>query len=105
MSKFHHTQPEPSADERELLYHLIEECAEVAQQATKILRFGWKEKQAGQPHDNAERLGREIGNLRVIMDMLSTDSKFVPSGAVGVGMAEKITKMAKYAREAGHAEI
>ena len=49
MDKFIHSQPEPAAQERELLYHLIEECAEIQHRATKILRFGWNEVQQGQP--------------------------------------------------------
>jgi len=46
-----------------LLIILAEECAEVAQRASKALRFGISETQPGQPFTNADRLTQEMGDL------------------------------------------
>ncbi len=61
-------EPPPTPYERELLTILIEECMEVAQRATKMLRFGVREIQPGQRYNNAERLSEEMGDLRAIAD-------------------------------------
>lgn len=53
--------------ERELLTILVEECAEVAQRATKAMRFGLDETQKGQPFDNSVRLGNELGDLSCVV--------------------------------------
>jgi len=61
--KFVSPEKPPEGLERELLTILIEECAEVQQRATKMLRFGVNEAQPGQPYTNAERLSVEVGDL------------------------------------------
>lgn len=53
-----------------LLVHLIEECDEVSQRATKALRFGLDEVQAGQPLTNAQRIIGEFRDLMTIVDMM-----------------------------------
>lgn len=53
--------------QRELLTFLVEECAEVAQRATKAMRFGLDETQKGQPFDNSVRLGHELGDLSCVV--------------------------------------
>lgn len=60
--------PLPTPQEREHLDILIEECSEVIQRATKLLRFGAKEIQPGQPLTNSERLSLEIGDLNTMID-------------------------------------
>lgn len=67
--KFKTPCPLPTEYERELLHVLIEECAEVQQRATKMLRFGVQEIQPGQPLTNRARLSIECGDLTVIGDM------------------------------------
>lgn len=59
----------PTAHEREILIILIEECSEVQQRATKMLRFGRDEVQRNQSLSNAERLAKEIGDLEVLIEM------------------------------------
>lgn len=66
MEKFKSPCPPPTPYQRELLEILIEECAEVQQRATKMLRFGVEEVQPGQDLNNAERLSLEFGDLREI---------------------------------------
>jgi len=53
-----------------LLVKLAEECAEVAQRATKALTFGLKEVQHDQPYDNSERLVHELADLAGVVRML-----------------------------------
>jgi len=56
-----------------LLWTLAEECAEVAQRASKAARFGLEEVQPGQEFTNAERLMHEYADLIGIMDVLVRD--------------------------------
>lgn len=53
-----------------LLSCLAEECAEVAQRATKAQRFGMDEIQPGQDLSNRERLSQELSDLVAVVDML-----------------------------------
>ena len=53
-----------------LLVCLAEESAEVAQRATKALRFGLDEAQPGQSLSNAEHILEELEDLQIIVDML-----------------------------------
>ena len=61
--KFVSPENPPEGLERELLTILMEECAEVQQRASKMLRFGVNEVQPGQAATNAERLSAEVGDL------------------------------------------
>lgn len=54
-----------------LLVILMEECAEVTQRASKILRFGLSEIQADQNLTNSDRLSLEIADLLAAVDMLA----------------------------------
>lgn len=59
----------PTPHEREILTILIEECAEVQQRATKLLRFGRDEIQPGQLLNNSARLSQELGDLQAVCTM------------------------------------
>jgi hypothetical protein len=85
----------PTPHEREVATVLIEECAEVQQRATKLLRFGVREVQPGQPHDNAYRLGLEIGDMLEVLDM-AVRAGLVPPEAIAAGRANKRPRLAKY---------
>lgn len=54
--------------EREILIVLMEECAEVVQAASKLLRFG-KENRPDNEISNVETLAKEIGDLRYMLTM------------------------------------
>lgn len=58
----------------ERLNVLQEECAEVIQSASKILRFGYESKHPRFPEGptNREHLEEEIGNLTVMLDFMIT---------------------------------
>jgi hypothetical protein len=53
-----------------LLWVLAEECAEVAQRASKAARFGLDEVQPGQALTNEERLWQEMCDLCAVGEML-----------------------------------
>ena len=53
-----------------LLCILAEECAEVAQRASKALRFGLREVQEGQNLTNAERIVYEFSDLYSVILMM-----------------------------------
>lgn len=60
--------PPPTPRQREILDILIEECAEVIQRATKMLRFGVEEVQPQQHLTNKDRLSFELGDLKAIVN-------------------------------------
>lgn len=87
-----------------LLTSLAEECAEVAQRASKAMRFGIDEVQPGQPDDNARRIMDELEDIRVIVAMLQEE------GALGMPFTDpdrfeakraKVEKFMRYAVECG----
>jgi hypothetical protein len=58
-----------------LLTIAAEEAVEVAQRATKALRFGLMEVQPGQTLTNAERLMGEFHDLLAALEMLHDEAK------------------------------
>lgn len=56
-----------------LLIILAEECAEVAQRASKALRFGLNEIEPGQLLTNHQRLCEEMSDLWAAADMLKLE--------------------------------
>lgn len=56
-----------------LLWILAEECAEVAQRASKAARFGLDEVQPGQELSNLQRLIYELNDIAAVADMLTPD--------------------------------
>ena len=82
----------PEGLDRELLTIVMEECAEVIQQAPtlqqragKALRFGLSEVQTGQILTNAERLGEEVGDLLAVM------SRLCERGVIDIDVVERAT--------------
>lgn len=85
----------PTPREREILTILIEECAEVQQRATKLLRFGRDEVQPGQPHSNMVRLSQEIGDLQAILT-LAEDARLVSRDIAGKQAPIKFAKLEQF---------
>ena len=56
-----------------LLTCLAEECNEIAQRASKAVRFGLDEIQEGQSLSNAQRITYEFRDLQAIMELLEDD--------------------------------
>lgn len=85
----------PTAHQREILEILIEECSEVIQRATKMLRFGVNETQPGQPYDNEARLSHEVGDLLIVIG-LATASGLAREADIDFGAENKKRQLAKY---------
>ncbi len=82
-----------------LLSIAAEECSEVAQRASKALRFGLDEIQPGQPLTNAERIMEEFDDLRAVIGMLQ-DRALLPC-SVARRIEEKKTKVQKFLAYSG----
>lgn len=82
----------PTPHEREILTILIEECAEVQQRATKLLRFGRDEVQPGQSLSNSARLSDEIGDLYAMTER-AQDLGLVDLARVATAMRAKEAKL------------
>lgn len=80
--------------ERELLVILMEECAEVTQAASKLLRFG-KENRPDSGVSNVETLSMEWGDASLVADM-AADAGLMRSGAILEGRARKRERLAHY---------
>ena len=83
-----------------LLVVLAEECAEVAQRASKAIRFGLSEIQPGQLEDNKRRLERELADLLATADLLGLQIRDEDK----VAKVEKLKKFMAYSRETGKLE-
>lgn len=73
-----------------LLFLIAEECAEVAQRASKAARFGIDEVQPGQPLSNEQRIWQEMNDLVGVMELLMAHR-----GCGGFSRAEADAKKAK----------
>jgi len=92
--------PLPTPYQREVMVILIEECTEVQQRATKLLRFGAGEIQPGQLLDNIYRLSLEIGDLLEVID-LAIDARLVLSEAVVKGQTGKRKQLVHFMQTGG----
>ncbi len=84
-----------------LLTMLAEECAEVAQRASKAVRFGPNEIQPGQGGTNAVCIHLEFADLLAVYEMLHEDAVifargFTPDGHMRELMGAKKAKVEKY---------
>lgn len=89
-----------------LLTLLQEECNEVAQRATKAVRFGINEIQAGQNDTNGERIIYEFNDLVAVMELLKGHgliTDFYDRQAVQA-KKQKIAQWLNYSRECGTLE-
>jgi NTP pyrophosphatase (non-canonical NTP hydrolase) len=86
-----------------LLFMLAEECAEVAQRASKAARFGIDEIQPGQPFTNAERIEQEWNDLLAVLEMLRAEGaiKWNVDSAMIRAKKAKIEKFLRYSVECG----
>lgn len=87
--------PLPTDREREILTILIEECAEVQQRASKMLRFGRDETQPGYGLDNRQRLSREVGDLQAMVQM-AIEANLIDALTVAARRPRKLEKLAHY---------
>lgn len=85
----------PTAREREISEIMIEECAEVQQRLTKLLRFGPQERQPGQHDTNAMRASGEVGDLLEIIDVAIREGLLLPD-FIALGREHKRKQLAKF---------
>lgn len=104
MDKFVSPFPPPEGYERELLTVLAEEANEVGQRVCKALRFGLREIQPGQPHDNAFRIGLEIGDLLEVVNFL-VEAKVIHPDAIAAGQNNKLSQLRKFMQTAPDAPL
>lgn len=85
-----------------LLTILAEECAEVAQRASKALRFGLDEIQSGHTQTNAERIVAEFDDLTAVALMLNQEG-FIPNSIPRriANKVEKVESFLEYSRKVG----
>ena len=79
-----------------LLTIVSEECNEVAQRASKALRFGIHEVQPGQTANNLERLRLELADLFAIIEMVEDETGFELYGGTGSEIEAKKKKVEKF---------
>jgi NTP pyrophosphatase (non-canonical NTP hydrolase) len=86
-----------------LLVILMEECAEVAQRASKALRFGLKEVEPGQEATNAERLAGELADLDAVVLMCEAEGAFACAGEQSAleRKERKVERFLAYSAECG----
>ncbi len=91
-----------------LLTILTEECAEIQQAATKILRFGPDEGRdiaAIEYGNNAQRLRYEINDMIAMVEMLEREGlDLSPDHANRKRKKEKVEKYLTYSKECGTLE-
>lgn len=86
-----------------LLIILMEECSEVAQRASKALRFGLREVQKDQYLTNAERIIYEFSDLYAVMRMLHQQGLLpqVTNSDMIDAKTRKLHEFLEYSRECG----
>lgn len=85
----------PNEFERELLSIFIEECMEAGIRASKAKRFGVSETQPGQELDNSQRLGNEVGDVLVMIDLM-LDWGLIDEASIEAGMVSKHRQLSKF---------
>ena len=85
-------------NEEYILTLIAEECNEVAQRATKALRFGLYETQEGHKFNNKERLIQEFWDLTTVMRMLYPIDEF-ENEDWSTDKLERIEKYMEYSKE------
>ena len=83
--------------EEHLLTIVAEECNEVAQRATKALRFSLEEREPGQEYSNKERLFQEFEDLIAAMKMLFPgELDKIPDSEKQLAKIKKVEKYLEY---------
>ena len=85
----------PAPYESEILEIMAEECNEVGQRKSKVLRFGFEEVQPNQPLTNKERLSREVGDLLFMIHLMLKLGLLDPL-QIRIGETSKPDQLRKY---------
>jgi len=91
--------------EDHLLLLLMEECAEVQQACSKILRFGMDDSETPMHLNNEDRLLNEIYDLLSVLDLVHEEVSSIALGhelfEISAIKKEKIKKWMKYSKTKG----
>lgn len=98
MTKKHDFSTGVSSDETELLALLIEECGEVIQAATKVLRHGWESfdpTRRGERPTNREALAKELGHLDFAVHLMQ-QSEHVSARDIAQASSDKASTINRW---------
>lgn len=98
VEKYFSKSPPLTPYEKEVLTILMEECAEVIQAASKMIRFG-REERPDNGVQNDQHLGIEIGELFEMINMTNME-RLIFEGDISLGRARKRLGLAKYLQAA-----
>jgi NTP pyrophosphatase (non-canonical NTP hydrolase) len=87
-----------------LLQILQEECAEVAQAASKANRFGLDDGYPGTERTNRTDLGKELAQVKAMIEMIEADGHMLTGHNSRTFMAQKkakVEEMLRYSAERG----
>jgi NTP pyrophosphatase (non-canonical NTP hydrolase) len=83
-------------DTREIILILSEECAEVAKEVSKIMRFGPDQIKPGKDKTNIQVLEEELGDLLAMIELLVDKDIGVTTGGLELAKKAKFEKLKKW---------
>jgi NTP pyrophosphatase (non-canonical NTP hydrolase) len=83
-------------DTREIILILSEECAEVAKEVSKIMRFGPDQIKPGKNKTNIQVLEEELGDLLAMIELLVDKNVGVTNEGLELAKKAKFEKLKKW---------
>ena len=83
-------------DTREIILILSEECAEVAKEVSKIMRFGPDQVKPGKDKTNIQVLEEELGDLLAMIELLVDKNVGVTKQGLTKAKKAKFEKLKKW---------
>lgn len=83
-------------DTREIILILSEECAEVAKEVSKIMRFGPDQIKPGKDKTNIQVLEEELGDLLAMIELLVDKDVGVSNEGLELAKKAKFEKLKKW---------
>jgi NTP pyrophosphatase (non-canonical NTP hydrolase) len=83
-------------DTREIILILSEECAEVAKEVSKIMRFGPDQVKPGKDKTNIEVLQEELGDLLAMIELLVDKDIGVTNEGLELAKKAKFEKLKQW---------
>jgi len=83
-------------DTREIILILSEECAEVAKEVSKIMRFGPDQVKPGKDRTNIQVLEEELGDLLAMIELLTDKNIGVTTEGLELAKKAKFEKLKKW---------
>lgn len=83
-------------DTREIILIMSEECAEVAKEVSKIMRFGPDQIKPGKDKTNIQVLEEELGDLLAMIELLVDKDVGVTNEGLELAKKAKFEKLKKW---------